>query len=85
MKLHLTKELENLINSRGGEKYILKCIMDMVGNKEMISLYEYNYICHMKVSVYDQCALWKDGCSPIEKLFGKSYNEIMYFNKKEEK
>lgn len=77
MELKLTKELENLIKSRGGEKYILKCIAYYIGNIDMVSLYEYNYVANMKVSVNDTIALWKDGCSPFDKLIGCSYHEIM--------
>lgn len=73
MKLKLTKELEAILKNRGGEEYVIDIIMYYLGNVEMISLYEYNNIAKMKVNIYDLGALWKDGYSPIERLFNKTY------------
>lgn len=70
MKVKMTPELEKLVKSRGGEAYILHCLQYVIGNVEMPSLYEYNYVCGMKVSVYDLGTLWKTGYSPYDRLFG---------------
>ena len=49
--------------------------MYYLGNVEMLSLYEYNNVAKMKVSIYDLGALWKNGCSPFDKLCGRPYQK----------
>lgn len=75
MKLNLTKELEAVLKERGGEEYVIQIIMYYLGNVDMLSLYEYNYIAKMKVDIYDLTAIWKDGKSPFDKLCGRPYQK----------
>lgn len=71
LKVKITDELAKLIEKRGGEEYVQKMIRYYIGNVDMPSLYDYNYVCGMTdVDIYKMCALWKTGHSPMDRLFG---------------
>lgn len=65
----IPKELDILINMRGGNKYIIHCLKEMILNHETPNYYELEVSC--KWDIYERTALHCKGGNWSDKLFGE--------------
>lgn len=63
----ISKELDKLINMRGGNKYIIHCLYQQIMNKEMPNYYEIEQSTGQ--DVYERLALHKGKNEWYDKLF----------------